>query len=111
MTSRYTWPTEKLGSKCEKIGSGSTPRGGEDVYQSNGVAFIRSQNVYNGSFSWENLAFLGDELADQLRGVTVEKADVLLNITGDSVARSCQVPDSVLPARVSQHVSIIRPQP
>jgi type I restriction enzyme, S subunit len=34
-----------------------------------------------------------------------------LNITGDSVARCCVVPDSVLPARVNQHVAIIRLKP
>lgn len=39
----------------------------------------------------------------------VEEQDILLNITGDSVARVCQVPKNVLPARVNQHVSIIRP--
>ena len=33
----------------------------------------------------------------------------MLNITGDSVARCCKVPDEILPARVNQHVSIIRP--
>ena len=32
-----------------------------------------------------------------------------LNITGASVARCCIVPEDVLPARVNQHVSIIRP--
>jgi type I restriction enzyme S subunit len=32
-----------------------------------------------------------------------------LNITGDSVARCCQVAADVLPARVNQHVAIIRP--
>src|SRR5690606_9139238 len=36
---------------------------------------------------------------------------VLLNITGDSVARCCQVDPDVLPARVNQHVAIIRTQP
>ncbi len=34
-----------------------------------------------------------------------------MNITGDSVARVCQVDPSVLPARVNQHVAIIRPNP
>ena len=33
------------------------------------------------------------------------------NITGDSVARCCQVSPDVLPARVNQHVAIIRPDP
>ena len=44
-----------------------------------------------------------------MKGVSIESGDILLNITGDSVARCCQVPDDVLPARVNQHVSIIRP--
>ncbi|MBQ8445678.1 MAG: restriction endonuclease subunit S, partial [Opitutales bacterium] len=45
----------------------------------------------------------------KLSGVTLCERDVLLNITGDSVARVCMVPDNVLPARVNQHVAIIRP--
>ena len=37
-----------------------------------------------------------------------KKNDILLNITGASVARCCLVPDNILPARVNQHVAIIR---
>jgi len=98
-----------LGSVCSKIGSGATPRGGDGVYIDTGTALIRSQNVYNSIFETGGLAYLLEQHAEQLKGVTVESRDVLLNITGDSVARCCQVPDSVLPARVNQHVSIIRP--
>jgi len=43
-----------------------------------------------------------------LDNVVIEENDVLLNITGASVARSCIVPSEVLPARVNQHVCIIR---
>lgn len=92
-----------------KIGSGATPRGGDSVYVSDGVALIRSQNIYNGLFVGDGLAFITDEQAMKMRGVTVEEGDVLLNITGDSVARCATAPGSVLPARVNQHVAIIRP--
>jgi len=109
--SKSQWERVRLGRYCSKIGSGSTPRGGDQVYQSEGVALIRSQNVYNGLFTNEGLAFLGDTEAQRLNGVTVEEEDLLLNITGDSVARCCQVPKSVLPARVNQHVAIVRPNP
>lgn len=101
-----------LASFCTKIGSGATPRGGKDVYLADGeVTLIRSQNVYNDRFDRSGLAFILPEHAEQLRNVEVEPGDVLLNITGDSVARVCQVPDDVLPARVNQHVAIIRPNP
>ena len=91
-----------------KIGSGATPRGGSAAYCKGGVSLIRSQNVLNLSFSRKGLAFINTEQAEKLKGVTVEKNDVLLNITGDSIARCCIVPDNILPARVNQHVSIIR---
>jgi type I restriction enzyme S subunit len=100
-----------LGDVCEKIGSGATPRGGSDVYLPQGkVALIRSQNVYNDGFKNEGLVYITDAHAKELDNVAVESNDVLLNITGDSVARCCQVPDDILPARVNQHVAIIRPQ-
>lgn len=99
----------KLKDCCSKIGSGATPKGGKSVYTDEGVSLIRSQNVYNLSFSYKGLAHITDEAAKKLSGVTIQENDVLLNITGDSVARTCVVPNDVLPARVNQHVAIIRP--
>lgn len=104
------FPVAKLGSLCSKIGSGATPRGGSKVYLESGkFALIRSQNVRNDRFDVNGLVFIEEKNAKQLANVEVESADVLLNITGDSVARCCQVDSSILPARVNQHVAIIRP--
>jgi len=102
------WQTEKLADVTTKIGSGATPKGGESSYVASGISLIRSMNVHNGYFKYDGLAFITDEQAKQLDGVTVQENDVLLNITGASVARTCVVPNDVLPARVNQHVSIIR---
>ncbi len=104
------WKRETLGDVCTKIGSGATPRGGKDVYLDEGpYTLIRSQNVYNDGFHRDGLALIGDSHANELQNVEVFEEDVLLNITGDSVARVCQVAPDVLPARVNQHVAIIRP--
>lgn len=101
--------TVKLRDVCTKIGSGATPKGGATVYIDTGVSFIRSQNVYNLQFDYDGLTHINDEVAKKLAGVTIQSEDVLVNITGDSVARTCVVPDDVIPARVNQHVAIIRP--
>ena len=101
----------KLGDICSKIGSGSTPSGGKEAYQGGGYKLIRSQNVHDLAFCWDGLAEINEVQAIKLKNVTVEANDVLLNITGDSVARSCIVPSEILPARVNQHVAIIRPNP
>ena len=91
-----------------KIGSGATPTGGCKSYKSSGISLIRSQNVLDMSFTTEGLAYIDEQQAQRLAGVTVCENDVLLNITGDSIARCCIVPKEILPARVNQHVSIIR---
>lgn len=102
------WDVGELKDFCSKIGSGATPRGGSNVYVNSGIAFIRSQNVYDEGFKTEGLVFIQDSDAKKLNSVEVKKNDILFNITGDSICRCCIVPDSVLPARVNQHVSIIR---
>lgn len=106
--SKSEWKEITLVELTTKIGSGATPRGGSNSYKDEGISLIRSQNVLDLQFTTDGLAFIDHEQADGLKNVIVEEKDVLLNITGDSVARVCMVPNFVLPARVNQHVSIIR---
>ena len=102
------WKRVKLKDLCLKIGSGATPRGGASVYKETGITFIRSQNVYNNEFDYEGLVYIDDNAALKLKNVELKENDVLLNITGDSVARCTIVPKNLLPARVNQHVCILR---
>lgn len=102
------WPFVRLEDLCTKLGSGATPRGGKTAYKAEGVPLVRSMNVHNGRFVWKDLACIDDEQAAKLEGVTLMKGDVLLNITGASVARSCLLPDELAGGRVNQHVSIVR---
>lgn len=92
-----------------KIGSGATPFGGESSYKSSGISLIRSQNVHDEGFREKGLAYIDEQQANALSNVIVEENDVLLNITGASVARCCLADSHYLPARVNQHVAIIRP--
>ena len=102
------WEQKSLGDITTKIGSGATPKGGKETYQEKGITLIRSMNVHNGKFEYKDLAHISDEQGAKLDNVMIEENDVLLNITGASVARSCVVPNNILPARVNQHVCIIR---
>ena len=99
----------KLKDICLKIGSGATPRGGKEADCDEGISLIRSQNVLDFTFSYDGLAHINDQQAEKLSNVEVKPHDILLNITGDSVARVCTVDPRALPARVNQHVAIIRP--
>lgn len=103
------WEVKRIKDIAIKVGSGSTPRGGQKVYMEEGpYALIRSQNIYDYEFKKDGLVFIDEEQAKKLKNVALQENDILLNITGDSVGRCCIVPKEILPARVNQHVAIIR---
>ena len=102
------WMSKKLGEVAEKINSGKTPLGGEAIYTSEGVIFIRSQNVNNDSLELGNTVFISEETNEKMQNSVVYPNDILLNITGASLGRSCVVPDDFSTGNVNQHVCIIR---
>ena len=95
-----------------KIGSGSTPLGGEKVYIDSGVILLRSQNIGWGDIVTDNLVYISDEIDSQMSQTRVMAGDILLNITGiPSIGRCCIVLQEFPRANVNQHVCIIRPDP
>ncbi len=101
------WVWCRLGEICTKIGSGSTPKGGN--YSEKGVPFFRSQNIYDDGLDYDDIKNITDEVHKQMSGTTVIANDILLNITGGSMGRCALVPKDFKEGNVSQHVCIIRP--
>ncbi len=102
------WKAVKLRWLSEKISSGKTPLGGSEVYSEEGVIFIRSQNVYDNGLRLDDVVHISDAIDEDMRATRVRAGDVLLNITGASIGRSCLVPHGFPRANVNQHVCIVR---
>ena len=102
------WDVVKLGSLVTKVGSGITPKGGNETYLNTGIIFIRSQNVLVGKMNLSEVAYISLEQHKKMSGSKLMAGDVLLNITGASIGRSCIVPSSIVEGNVNQHVCIIR---
>ncbi len=104
------WEVTKLGFHTSKIGSGKTPRGGAEVYQEEGVLFIRSQNVYDSGLRIDKSesVFISEVIHEEMSNTKVQGGDVLLNVTGGSIGRTCIVPNNFIEANVNQHVCIVR---
>ncbi|MGH3719351.1 MAG: restriction endonuclease subunit S [Pseudonocardiaceae bacterium] len=94
-----------------KIGSGKTPSGGAQTYESSGVTFLRSQNVHFDGLRLDDVAYISEEAHREMKGTEVRTGDVLLNITGASLGRVAVAPDGLGKANVNQHVCILRPNP
>lgn len=102
------WDSIFLTKLCMHIGSGVTPRGGQEVYTSKGILFIRSQNVTFDGLKLEDIAHIPVRIHNGMLRSEVFAHDVLFNITGASIGRCCPMPDGMGEANVNQHVCILR---
>jgi type I restriction enzyme S subunit len=102
------WIWVELGELLSFVGSGSTPKGGQKVYKTSGIPFIRSQNVYPNGLRLDDIAYISEQIHTAMARTYIQPRDVLLNITGASIGRSTIVPKNFGPANVNQHVCIIR---
>ena len=103
-----SWEWVRLKNLSIKIGAGSTPQGGKNIYVSKGIKFIRSQNVYNNGLYLKNVVYIPEEINAKKAGSVVHPKDILLNITGGSIGRCAIVPEQFDIGNVNQHVMIIR---
>ena len=103
------WEVKRLKYLVGKIGSGKTPRGGADRYVDDGVMLLRSQNVHFGKLHLGDVAYIDSDTDAEMAGSRIGEGDVLLNITGASLGRSCVARLEGIDANVNQHVCILRP--
>jgi type I restriction enzyme S subunit len=103
------WAFTRLGNISNRIGSGSTPRGGKSTYEKIGIPFFRSQNIWNHGLELTDVACISEKTHQKMSNTVVIPNDILLNITGASLGRCTIFPDGLGEANVSQHVTIIRP--
>ena len=103
------WEVWKLKYVVTKIGSGITPRGGADSYQSEGIRLFRSQNIHFDGLRMDDIVFIDEDTHESMSNSKVFDGDVLINITGASIGRCFYIEDMQGEANVNQHVCIVRP--
>lgn len=103
------WDIKKVKHISTLVGSGKTPRGGGEVYSKKGITFIRSMNVHFEGLKLDDVVYIDESIDQDMKTTRVFPKDVLLNITGASIGRTCMVPREFSKGNVNQHVCIIRP--
>lgn len=103
------WEVKRLKYVVSKVGSGITPTGGASVYQNEGIPLLRSQNIHNDGLKLDDVAYISEDVDEQMSNSRIEEDDILLNITGASIGRCFYVPKGFGKGNVNQHVCIIRP--
>lgn len=86
---------------------GATPLGA--AYLTDGIPFIRVQNVRRTGIDSSNIVFIAKQIHDgELKRSQLLPKDVLLTITGVTYGISAVVPDNIETANINQHVVKIR---
>ncbi|MBW2741268.1 MAG: restriction endonuclease subunit S [Deltaproteobacteria bacterium] len=102
------WTILRVKDTAIKIGNGVTPKGGSEVYTDVGIPFIRSQNVYDDGLHIGDVSFISDGIHRDIKGSQLKEGDILINITGASIGRTCVVPIELGIANINQHVAFLR---
>ncbi len=102
------WEIKRIKDAITKIGSGVTPKGGSETYVDEGIPLIRSQNVYNDGLRLDNVSFITEEVHNKMKNSQLKPFDILINITGASIGRTCIFPESIKTANINQHIIYLR---
>src|SRR5688500_14478880 len=102
------WEQVKLSDVSQRITKGSTPTSYGYKYQYSGIAFVKVENIKNGSISHQTIKHRISEEANlnQKRSI-LESGDILFSIAG-TIGATCLVRKEDLPANTNQALAIIR---
>jgi type I restriction enzyme, S subunit len=102
------WEIRRVKDIIKRIGNGVTPRGGSEVYTDLGVIFLRSQNVYDDGLRIDNVSFIPEKIHEGMKNSQLETGDILINITGASIGRTCLFSLESGSANINQHIAFLR---
>jgi type I restriction enzyme, S subunit len=102
----WVWATfDQLSTLITK---GSSPNWQGFDYQTEGIVFIRSQNIGWGKLELDSLAYLSGQFNEKEKKSIIREEDVLFNIVGASIGRSAKATAFIAGGNLNQAVAIIR---
>lgn len=92
------------------ITKGASPRWQGFSYSAAGMLFVTSENVRDGYLDLSRPKFLPIEFHEKIIRSRIEKDDVLINLVGASIGRSCLIRRELGEANINQAVAVFRPR-
>src|SRR5690606_34723024 len=64
--------------------------------------------VYDDGLRIDNVSYIDETTYNKMKSSQLKPNDILINITGASIGRTCVVPQSVPKANINQHIIFLR---
>ncbi|MGB9940216.1 restriction endonuclease subunit S [Methanosarcina sp.] len=107
VTNSKRWPIKSLGEVAQRITKGESPKWQGFDYQEDGALFVTSENVRLGEIDLSCPKYIPLEFHKKLNRSELKRGDLLVNLVGASIGRSCVFPGFEKPANVNQAVGVI----
>ena len=107
-------PVKTLKQLSVLITNGNTPKGGSENYVTDGILFIRSQNVWRNRIELDDVAFIDESTHYNLRKSSLKHKDILITKTGrintenSSLGRAALYLGEDDSANINGHVYLVR---
>jgi type I restriction enzyme, S subunit len=103
-----SWKVSRLGDLAELITKGSSPNWQGFEYRSEGIPFVRSQNVGWGRLETDEIAYLPESFNLKEKKSIIRTGDLLVNIVGASIGRAATASEIVSGGNLNQAVALVR---
>ena len=108
------WPVKRLDDISVLITNGNTPKGGSDNYVSEGIIFLRSQNVWRNKIDLDDVAYIDAATHADMAKSSLHDKDILITKTGrintenSSLGRVALFRGADNSANINGHVYLVR---
>jgi type I restriction enzyme S subunit len=116
LTNPKGWKVKKLKEISTHILSGTTPKGGKQVYSEEGIVFFRSQNVWRNTLVLDDVVHIDRKTHQKMKKSSLKNKDILMTKTGrintenSSLGRAAIFLGDDDSANINGHVYLIRLQ-
>jgi type I restriction enzyme S subunit len=107
VTNPKGWEVAHVEELAIRITKGESPKWQGFSYQDQGVLFVTSENVLWGEIDYSEPKFISEEFHTKLKRSQLFPHDILINLVGASVGRTCMVPQEAIPANINQAVAVV----
>jgi type I restriction enzyme S subunit len=107
VTNPKGWAICLLGEKAKRITKGQSPKWQGFEYQDDGVLFVTSENVREGFLDVSKPKFVPSDFNQKLKSSQLRTGDLLINLVGASIGRSCLFNGYNGPANINQAVGVV----
>ncbi len=107
VTNPKGWEVRPMATLASRVTKGESPKWQGHEYQNSGALFVTSENVRDGYLDISSPKYIPIEFHKKLSRSALKGQDILINLVGASIGRSCLYCEGPDQANINQAVAVV----